>query len=290
MRAFLASPFRPALLAGWATLGAFLCAAQPAAAQVALFWNGWSSAPPDEYIDDAFIPRRVVVRILGSRGYRLTAPPRLTGERIVAIGENARGRRMRFVIDGYSGELLRQTTLRPPALRNGETFARRQAPGLDDGPDERFDAPDDRFDRPAEHRARPKAKAKPKAKPQTAARGPGSGKTLDAAKPAAKKGANPPAPSQATKAPPAPSPAEKPAKAKEAPATPQQAAAPTTPAPEEKPPLTPEAAPAAPADIGPRVQPVAPQEPAAAPQASTSGTTPAGSNPAPSDTAQKSIP
>ena len=300
----MAKPLRLALFAGAAALGAAFAAA-PAAAQFVMPWGGWSGPQihdEDDYVVDRFIPPRVVGRIVAAQGYRLAAAPRLSGDTIVAIGQNAQGQRARFLIDGYSGELLRRT-----ALGGGQTYATRQdpdapvpealIPGAPNAPGFGDEAP---------RKAKPKAKPHPK----TAARKPTS-------EPAAK--VQTPAPSQAVKEPVAPAPAEAskqtptavaPAEAPKTSAAapqptdktplapdaaaetkpaatpaPQQAAVPTTPAAPEKPPLTQEAAPEAkpatqtpgaqtqgaqtqdakPTDIGPRVQSVAPQAKAAEP-------------------------
>lgn len=301
-------PLRLALLAGAAALAAVTLAAPPATAQFALPWGVWAGPPQwmggeDDFERERIIPPRVVRRILLSQGYRLATPPRLNDDTIVAIGENAQGERVRFIIDGYSGQLLRRV-----ALGGRDNFAARGMP--DDLSTENLaPVPGTRGDLGAEPAA-PKAKPKRKANPQSAAR-----------KPATETAPNPhtPAPSQAVKTPPAPAPeapkAVEPPKASEAPSTvetpksveppkesaaapapvektplapdaaaqprpeatpaPQQAAVPTAPAPADKPPLTPEAkAPAGspqetsaakPTDIGPRVQPVQARAPEPAP-------------------------
>ncbi len=281
----MAKPLRLALLAGASALGAALITAQPAAAQFALPWGIWAGPPSmmqdeDDLVEDRILPPRVISRIVAAQGYRMATAPRLAGDNVIAIGQNTQGERVRFVIDGYSGRLLRRT-----ALGGQDTFAVRQAPDAL-GPQSRLDG---------EPAAKPKPKRKPA--PQTAARKPA---------PDAAPKVQTPAPSQAVKTPAAPTPEapkavespketaaapppapEKPPlapdaapapKPEAAPATPapQQAAVPVTPAPVEKPPLTPETkAPEAkpapetpsakPADIGPRVQSVAPQ--AKAPEA-----------------------
>lgn len=293
-------PLRLALFAGVAALGAITLAAPPAAAQFALPWGVWAGPPQwmggeDDFERERIIPPRVVRRILLSQGYRLATAPRLNDDTVVAIGENAQGERVRFIIDGYSGQLLRRV-----ALGGGANFAARNAPD-DLSTDNLAPMPSARGDLGGEPAA-PKAKPKRKAAPQTAARKPAS---EAAPKP------HTPAPSQAVKTPPAPAPdAPKPEAAKPveqpaasaaapapaektllapdaasqpkpeaAPATPapQQAAVPTAPAPADRPALAPETktpagspqepSEAKPTDIGPRVQPVAPQ--ARAPEAAS---------------------
>ncbi|MCB9997339.1 MAG: hypothetical protein M9883_13415 [Methylobacteriaceae bacterium] len=273
-------PFRLALLAGATALGAVTLSAPPAAAQFLSPWNVWSDprvvGPDDDFVEDNFLPPQAIRRIVAAQGYRLAAAPRLAGDNVIAIGRNARGERVRFVIDGYSGELLRRT-----ALGGGQRLA------------------PDQLEPGAPHR---KAKARPKHKPnsQTVARKPAietapkvetpapsqatkapasPAPTVDApriepartepAKADAVKPAEPPkaavvtAPTPADKTPLAPDAAVQPRPAAAATPAPQQASVPTTPAPAEKPPLTAEPkaqaeTPAAkPSDIGPRVEPVA---------------------------------
>ncbi|MFO1136670.1 MAG: hypothetical protein U1E30_15945 [Rhodoblastus sp.] len=307
-------PLRLALLAGVAALGAVTLAAPPAAAQFALPWGIWAGPPQwmggeDDFERERIIPPRVVRRILLSQGYRLATPPRLNDDTVVAVGENAQGERVRFIIDGYSGQLLRRV-----ALGGGNNLAARSSPD-DLSTDSLAPVPAPQSGLGSEPAA-PKAKPKHKGNSQTAARKPA---TDAAPKPHA------PAPSQAVKTPAAPAPeAPKPEAAKPvapgeppkasvaapapvektplapdaatppgheaAPAAPapQQAAAPAAPTPADKPPLTPDArapagspqeAPSAkPTDIGPRVQPVAPQARAPEPAAEAK---PLEANPAP---------
>ncbi len=297
-------PLRLVLLAGAAALGAVTLAAPPAAAQFVMPWGVWAGPPgwmggEDDFESERIIPPRVVRRILLAQGYRLATPPRLNDDTVVAVGENAQGQRVRFIIDGYSGQLLRRV-----ALGGRDNFATRNAPdGL--STDNLAPVPAPRGDLGAEPAA-PKAKPKRKPNPQSAARKPA---TEAAPKPQT------PAPSQAVTTPQAPAPEapktvetpktiETPKASAAAPApddktplapdaatqprpegspAPRQAAVPTAPAPVDKPPLTPEAkAPAdapqtpladapqeppvaKPTDIGPRVQPVAPQARASEP-------------------------
>lgn len=111
-------------------VGVALAATQPAAAQFIAPWGVWAGPPQvfeqdDDFVDDRMIPPNVVRNILRSRGYRLVAAPRLSGENIVALGEDARGRRTRFVIDGYSGALVRVVSIGRAAP---ERYVERSAP------------------------------------------------------------------------------------------------------------------------------------------------------------------
>ncbi|MCB1543223.1 MAG: hypothetical protein KDJ30_02690, partial [Rhodoblastus sp.] len=95
-------PFRLALLAGAAALGAITLAAPPAAAQFIMPWGLWSGQPrvvepDDDFIEDRVLPPRVIRRIVAAQGYRLAAAPRLAGDNVIAIGKNTRGQRVRFV-------------------------------------------------------------------------------------------------------------------------------------------------------------------------------------------------
>ncbi len=227
----------PAILAVVAALGA------PGSASAQFYrawgWGGWGppparvyAPPPMSYEEDAVISPRVVANLLRARGYRLVATPRYAGDRVVALGENSAGARMRFIIDAYDGALIRMARVdgRQPGF----------VPGRPRG-DVALGAPDD-YGEPnlAPHRPMSKPKS------TTAARTPAEAPRLTPAKPA---------PSQASRAPVAPG----------------TAAAPATIVPAPQTPLTPDAQPSALAkpagDIGPRVEPVAraPDVAAAAP-------------------------
>ena len=65
-------PFRLALFAGATALGAVTLAAPPASAQLFMPWGVWGGPPvlmqdDDDLIEDRFIPRRVVGRIVAGR-------------------------------------------------------------------------------------------------------------------------------------------------------------------------------------------------------------------------------
>lgn len=290
-------PLRLALLAGATALGALTLSAPPAAAQVLSPWNVWNDprvfGPDDDYVEDNFLPPQVIRRIVAAQGYRLAAAPRLAGDNVIAIGRNARGDRVRFVIDGYSGELLRRT-----ALGGGGRLVERQAPDLLEGDGQHRKAKPKRKPHPQSASRKPATEVAPKVEPPAPSQAIKAPEPLapvvaapkaepakaepaktepaktepaksepakaDAAKPAEQpKAAAVATPAPADKTPLAPDAAVQP-KPDAAPATPapQQASVPTTPAPTEKPPLTAEPkaqadTPAAkPTDIGPRVQPV----------------------------------
>lgn len=211
-------PLRLALFAGATALGAATFAAGPASAQIVMPWGLWSGPShvyedDDDLVVDRFIPPRIVSRIVAAQGYRLAGAPRLSGDTVVAIGQNARGDRVRFVIDGYSGQLLRRT-----ALNGRENFARRDPDApipealIPGAPLPRLDAEPPR-----------KAKPKPKPQPKTAARKPTS-------EPAPKP--QTPAPSQAIKEPAPPAPQAPPAAPEPAKAQAPQPEAPKAQAPE----------------------------------------------------------
>jgi len=63
---------------------------------------------PDLYIS----PKRVAA-ILAREGYRLAGPLGRRGDQIVAVGVNAEGWRMRFIVDPYEGEVLSSRPLGP---------------------------------------------------------------------------------------------------------------------------------------------------------------------------------
>jgi hypothetical protein len=234
-------------------LAAFV-APQAASAQ---YWS-WGAPPgrvfgPPPVVygepDDGFAPGgailapRMVAQILNARGYRLVSAPQRRGPRLIAIGENSRGDRARFVIDAYDGALIRM------ARAEGGDFAPRPPAVIPGRPgDYAYGQPDD-FGMEAPLGAPPRSVApvhKPKPKPKTAARTV-EPKPVTPAKPA---------PTEATRPPQAPTPA--PAAEAPAPAAPPQTA--TAPTPQPQTPLAPDARPpenAKPVDIGPRVEPVA---------------------------------
>lgn len=179
--------------ASWAMLGA------PAPALAQFIAPGvWVGRPPaliepddDMILDDNMIPPRVVGGILRARGYRLVAAPRISGDFVIAIGQDREGRRMRFVIDGYSGGLVRATTLRGGLRERAPAYeARRDFDGDDGsaGPAEGRPLAEPDLDRA------PRVHAKPK---RHAAR-----REIERRKTHGK-----PAPSQATRAPEPPNPA-----------------------------------------------------------------------------------
>lgn len=238
----------PAALAAIA-LGA---AVAPASAQYFRPWGPGYWGPPTVYsepgdtFDDSQLSPRAVAGILRSRGFRLVSAPQLRGKEFVAVGESADGRRVRFVIDAFDGDVIRTVRLdsaRPaPVLREEPNIF--DAPPPTDGPQV--------------------VPVKPKPKSRAAAHAPAAPKKIAPAPVA-------PAPSQATTIPAAPAPVAAPPV--------QHTAVPPAPAPQT--PLAPDAAPhepARPADIGPRVQPVpsearAPVQPAS-PAAPPPGVTP----------------
>jgi len=58
--------------------------------------------------------RGLVAKLLARRGYRLVGALREAGDEIIASGVDAGGRRMRFLIDAYEGEVLRSWPIDPP--------------------------------------------------------------------------------------------------------------------------------------------------------------------------------
>lgn len=243
----------PAAAICWAMFGA----PAPAAAQYLIPWGGgWVERPPalvgpgeDMFDDDDMISARIVRRILRERGYRLVGDPVISGDNIVAIGENRRGRRMRFVIDGYSGGVMRASILRGSRAPSAEArhdwrYDRDAEPG--DGFVEGRPLAEPDLDRAAKthHKAKPKHRAarREQDRHKTRKEAPAPSQATKAPEPptpaaAAAKPTEPetkketaavpeatpkpapetPAPSQATKAPPSPEPAE--------PATPSRATA-----------------------------------------------------------------
>jgi len=62
-----------------------------------------------------FASRRAVAGLLAREGYRLIGPLGARGDQIVALGEDRRGARMRFLVDPYEGELLSSWRVPPAA-------------------------------------------------------------------------------------------------------------------------------------------------------------------------------
>lgn len=89
-------------------VAAGLAAAAPASAQ----WLG--------FFDDGPIPPGGIVRSLMNRGFVEIGRPRLRGDVYVVEGVNARGTRLRLVIDAYDGSLVSRTRLDAPLLPPAE--------------------------------------------------------------------------------------------------------------------------------------------------------------------------
>lgn len=89
-------------------VAAALGAAAPASAQ----WLG--------PLGDAPIPPGGIVRSLMNRGFVEIGRPRLNGDVYVVEGMNARGTRLRLVIDAYDGSLVSRTRLDAPLVPPAE--------------------------------------------------------------------------------------------------------------------------------------------------------------------------
>ncbi len=87
-----------------------LCAWAPSDGARAEFFfrpfGGVFAGKIEEEPPPAFTSREAVGRIVAREGFRLVGPLRSHGEQIIAIGVDRRGRRMRFVIDPYEGQVL----------------------------------------------------------------------------------------------------------------------------------------------------------------------------------------
>jgi hypothetical protein len=84
-----------------ATIIAGLSAGAPAQAQ----FFGFGAGP---FSDVETAPPRMIERRLARQGYRLTRPLRLNGEVLLADTIDPDGRRMRLVVDAYSGSVLQR--------------------------------------------------------------------------------------------------------------------------------------------------------------------------------------
>ncbi|GAC1328393.1 MAG: hypothetical protein NVSMB26_03620 [Beijerinckiaceae bacterium] len=244
---------------------ALLSVSAPAQAQFfGGWWGGWRPVQAVPY--DTPIPPQRVARILASKGFSLSAPPRRQGEIIVAEGVDRQGQRMRFVLDAYDGEVLHGRLVgppRPPALigrADTPAMAPRTSAGLlpDEGATAAIPGAHPQLGAEPQH---PLQKPKPKPKAQPAAHSPAkvAPPAVVPKVPSQAETVNTPAVTQ--------EPATAPAAEANAPAT-----APATPLAPDAAPASPPAAPAAAAtearapgpatgDIGPVVRKV---EPAAA--------------------------
>ncbi|HEX8663541.1 MAG TPA: hypothetical protein VF744_05880 [Beijerinckiaceae bacterium] len=115
-------------------LGAPLLGATSASAQ----WGWGLPAGP--------IPPGAIVRSLMNRGFIEIGRPRLAGDAYVVEGVNARGQRLRLVIDAYDGDLISRTRLDAPLLPPAEVGRARPgpadpSPGFDPGADEEIAPP-----------------------------------------------------------------------------------------------------------------------------------------------------
>src|ERR687883_137587 len=107
-----------ALVVGLLGAGAFgigLLDAAPASAQ----WGWGLPAGP--------IPPGNIVRALMNRGFVEIGRLRLAGEVYVVEGVNARGQRLRLVIDAYDGGLISRTRLDPPLVPPADVGRERSA-------------------------------------------------------------------------------------------------------------------------------------------------------------------
>lgn len=100
---------------------AALLAPEPAAGQA--FRSPYGYDPYDDYPPrppvgpgPAFHPpalRGFVASVLARRGFRLVGPVRDEGDGLIASGVDASGRRMKFLIDAYEGQVLRSWPIGP---------------------------------------------------------------------------------------------------------------------------------------------------------------------------------
>ncbi|HYA81352.1 MAG TPA: hypothetical protein VED87_10515 [Methylocystis sp.] len=124
-----------ACLAPVVALAAFVAAA-PAAAQGAYppyGYDPYDDYPPRSALGPGrpFHPpvlRGYVARVLARRGYQLVGPLRDEGDEIVAAGVDASGRRMKFLIDAYEGEVLRSWPIGPAEAYGEPGLGRAYAP------------------------------------------------------------------------------------------------------------------------------------------------------------------
>jgi hypothetical protein len=96
---------------GAATAIALLCAlgAAPQSASAQVFFRPFGTVFHERIVAEPppYGTRRAIARILSEEGYRLIGPIGERGDEIVATGVDSRGRRMRFLIDPYVGDVVR---------------------------------------------------------------------------------------------------------------------------------------------------------------------------------------
>jgi hypothetical protein len=247
-----------------------------------------------------YASRRGVARILSREGYRLVGPLGSRGDQIVAMGVDARGRRVRFIVDPYEGQVLHSRPIGRARFDEGprEYGARQQPYGALDEDDYEPQEPRviEGVDGERSPNARPGAAPRSvNATPQnqTAARPPGIESAAPRVTPSE---AAPPAPMQEAVAPATPSKNARPA----APARDRRAVrhgggskrAITPPSAEKTPAqanANPAAAPSTPSPA--KAQPAKPAAPANAAPATSSATNPAPAIQAtPSSPAEQSAP
>ncbi|MBI1868823.1 MAG: hypothetical protein HYS06_11110 [Methylocystis sp.] len=224
-KSFLAwASLAPALAVG------ALAAPQPAAAQFYFRPFAYFYRAIEEPAPDVSPPR--MASILRREGFRLDGPLGRRGDQVVATGVDAKGRRMRFIIDPYEGEVLSSRRVEPAfapedphdGVARAEPLAPDEAiepqppgprviPGIGgDGPGAEIPPPS-----PPRPAARPRAKAaRAGANPRRGAAYPAASQGTSAAPapaaptitpPTPASTAEPPVPAQATTAPPAAPPA-----------------------------------------------------------------------------------
>lgn len=117
----------------WASL-APVCALAPgqATAQVFFYPFAYTFQRPIIEPEPDVSPRRIAA-ILAREGFRLLGPLAHRGDQIVATGVDAKGRRSRFLIDPYEGEVLSAWRLRPGFAPEGppDGMARAEPSGPD---------------------------------------------------------------------------------------------------------------------------------------------------------------
>lgn len=106
----------------WASL-APVCALAPgqATAQVFFYPFAYTFQRPIVEPEPDVSPRRIAA-ILAREGFRLVGPLAHRGDQIVATGVDAKGRRSRFIIDPYEGEVLSAWRLGSAFAHEGQPF------------------------------------------------------------------------------------------------------------------------------------------------------------------------
>jgi hypothetical protein len=112
-------------------LGGVLLAASPACAQQFRFpWD----PPQRRHAEPSRLSASAIRDILASDGVQMVGPPQMRGDQAIAIGRDDDGRRMKYILDAASGEILRVVAVGPSERERRRDEERRRIETLDLNP------------------------------------------------------------------------------------------------------------------------------------------------------------